>query len=210
MAIEAPLSRHSRNSLIIVIVALLGFTGWTIYDGFVSESFKAKHTGENGEPDSTLLFNRKAPPYLLAMAALVGLRLFQVRRRKIIAQEGGDISRVKAANCIDMLSDAEQRESIRGDQKVYWLSPGWLKYWMVIFKEWDIGLANETFPQNDKAILLDALGFFDGYSERFPERILRFSDWMRIGIEPYKISLDRLRGLLLEAAREAEGGHIGE
>jgi hypothetical protein len=129
---------------------------------------------------------------------------------KIIAEEGGNISRVKAANCIDMLADAEQRESIRGDQKVYWLSPGWLKYWMVIFKEWDIGLANETFPKNDKAILLDGLGFFDGYSERFPERILQFSDWMRVGIEPYKISLDRLKGLLLEAAREAEGGQIGE
>lgn len=87
MAIEAPLSRHSRNSLVIVIVVLLGFTGWTIYDGFFSESFKATHTGENGEPDSTLMFNQKAPPYLLAMAALVGFRLFQVRQRKIIAQE---------------------------------------------------------------------------------------------------------------------------
>jgi precorrin-6B methylase 2 len=129
---------------------------------------------------------------------------------KIIVEEGGNISRVKAANCIDMLADVEERERIRGDQKVYWLSPGWLKYWRVIFKEWDIGLANETFPKNDKAILLDALGFFDGYSERFPERILQFSDWMRIGIEPYKISLDRLKELLLEAAREAEGGQIGE
>jgi hypothetical protein len=129
---------------------------------------------------------------------------------KIIGEEEGSTSRVKAANCIDMLADAEERGRIRGDQKVYWLSPGWLKYWRIIFKEWDIGLANETFPKNDKAILLDALGFFDGFSERFPERILQFSDWMRIGIEPYKISLDRLKGILLEAAREAEGGQFGE
>jgi len=119
---------------------------------------------------------------------------------KIIGEEGGNISRVKAANCIDMLADAEGRDKIRGGQKVYWLSPGWLKYWRTIFKEWDIGLANETFPQNDKAILLDALGVFDGYTERFPEKILEFSDWMRIGIEPYKISLGRLKNLLLEAA----------
>jgi hypothetical protein len=123
---------------------------------------------------------------------------------KIIQEEGGKISRVKAANCIDMLADAGEREKIRAGAKVYWLSPGWLKYWKIIFKEWDIGLANETFPQNDKAILLDALGFFNGYVEKFPEKILEFSDWMRIGIEPHEISLDRLKNLLLEAA---EGIH---
>ena len=72
----------------------------------------------------------------------------------------------------------------------------------MIFREWDIGLANETFPQNEKAVLLDALGFFDAYTEKFPEKILEFSDWMRIGIEPYRISLDRLKDLLLEAAEE--------
>jgi len=120
---------------------------------------------------------------------------------RIIGEEGGNISRVKAANCIDMLADGEERERIRGDQKVYWLSPGWLKYWRIIFKEWDIGLANETFPQNDKAILLDGLGFFDAYSVDFPERVLQFSDWMRIGIEPSKISLDRFKQLLVEAAQ---------
>lgn len=129
---------------------------------------------------------------------------------KIIGEEGDSISRVDAANCIDMLADAEERERIRGDQKVYWLSPGWLKYWKIIFKEWDIGLANETFPKNDKAILLDALGFFDGYAERFPERVLLFSDWMRIGIEPFRISLDRLKGLLLEAAERAGDGQRGK
>jgi SAM-dependent methyltransferase len=129
---------------------------------------------------------------------------------KIIGEEGDSISRVEAANCIDMLADGEERERIRGDQKVYWLSPGWLKYWKIIFKEWDIGLANETFPKNDKAILLDGLGFFDGYSERSPERVLEFSDWMRIGIEPHEISLDRLKGLLLEAAERGEGGEIGK
>jgi SAM-dependent methyltransferase len=129
---------------------------------------------------------------------------------KIIGEEGDRISRIDAANCIDMLADGEEREKIRGDQKVYWLSPGWLKYWKIIFKEWDIGLANETFPKNDKAILLDGLGFFDGYSERYPERVLEFSDWMRIGIEPHEIYLDRLKGLLLEAAERAEIGQAGK
>jgi len=126
---------------------------------------------------------------------------------KVIGEEGDSISRVDAANCIDMLADGQERERIRGDQKVYWLSPGWLEYWRVIFEEWDIGLANETFPKNDKAILLDGLGFFDGYSERFPERVLQFSDWMRIGIEPFQISLDRFKQLLVEATER--GGNRG-
>jgi precorrin-6B methylase 2 len=121
---------------------------------------------------------------------------------KIIQDTGDQISRVNAANCIDMLAGSQEREEIKNGEKVYWLSPGWLKYWRIIFKEWDIGLANETFPKNDKAVLLDALGFFDAYIERCPERILEFSDWMKIGIEPYAISLDRLKALLLEAARE--------
>ena len=87
MAIEARLSRHSKNSLIIAIVALLGFAGWTVYDGFYRESFIKEHTGEDGKPDSTLLFNQKSPPYLFILAGLVGLRLFLIRKRKIVAQE---------------------------------------------------------------------------------------------------------------------------
>jgi len=120
----------------------------------------------------------------------------------IIEKEGDAICRVKAANCIDMLADNPERDHIENGDSVYWLSPGWLKYWKVIFKEWDIGLANETFPKHDKAVLLDALGFFDSYMETCPEKILEFSDWMRIGIEPYAISLERLKGLLVEATGE--------
>jgi hypothetical protein len=117
---------------------------------------------------------------------------------KLISEPGNEISRVKAANCLDMLADAEERERISQGQKIYWLSPGWLKYWKRIFKEWDIGLANETFPQNDKAILLDALNFFDEYALSSPEKILDFSDWMKIPIEPHKVSLTRLKSLLKE------------
>lgn len=113
-----------------------------------------------------------------------------------VIEEMGDMPRVNAASCIDMLALREERERISEGQKVYWLSPGWLMYWKVIFKNWDRGLANETFPQNDKAILLDSIGVFDDYSLKYPEKILEFSDWMQIGIEPFKISLDRFKGLL--------------
>ena len=115
---------------------------------------------------------------------------------KIIQEQGVDVLRIKAKNCIDMLADIEQRKNISRGEKIYWLSPGWLKFWKQIFKNWDIGLANETFPQNDKAIILDSLDIFNEYFEQHPEELLEISDWMKIPIESYKISLERLKDLL--------------
>ncbi len=119
---------------------------------------------------------------------------------RIIQETGANAKRIKAKNCIDMLVSADEREAIAGNQKVYWLTPGWLEYWKVIFKDWDKGKANETFPQHDKAILLDPVGIFEEYSANSPEKILEFADWMRLNIEPYKISLDRLKRLLSDEA----------
>jgi len=119
----------------------------------------------------------------------------------LIQAQGGYVSRVRAANCIDMLCSYEERKRIAGNEKVYWLTPGWLKYWERIFKGWDIGKANETFPQNDKAILLDPLGIYDEYVANSPQKLLEFSDWMRLPIEPYPVSLDRLQSLLLDQMR---------
>ena len=114
----------------------------------------------------------------------------------LIQEEGDHISRIEAANCVDALLDDQEREKISQGKKIYWLTPGWLKYWKQIFKKWDIGLANETFPKNEKAIVLDALNFFDECCQSHPEIILEFSDWMKIPIEPHKISLDRLKEIL--------------
>ena len=118
---------------------------------------------------------------------------------KIIMEQGRTIQRIKAKNCIDMLASIEQRKKISGEKKIYWLSPGWLKFWKQIFKDWDIGLANETFPQNDKAIILDSLGTFNEFSEQYPEKLLELSDWMKIPIEPFNISFNRLKSLLIDS-----------
>jgi len=114
----------------------------------------------------------------------------------LIGEEGPGISRIRASNCVDMLADAEERQAIAGGQNVYWLTPGWLRHWRYIFRDWDRGKANETFPQNERAILLDGVGFFEGYTQEHPDEVLAFSDWMRIPIEPYPVSLERLRRLL--------------
>ncbi len=117
----------------------------------------------------------------------------------ILARRAKPTARVRALNCIDMLADAQQREALAGDRKVYWLTPGWVKHWRYIFRKWDVALANETFPQHDVALVLDGFGFFDRYVAEHPEELLEFSDWTKIGIEPCEVSLDRLKGLLSDA-----------
>jgi len=105
--------------------------------------------------------------------------------------------RVNASNCIDMLVSQKEREKLAGSEKVHWLTPGWLKHWDFIFKDWDSGLANEMFPAHDRAVVLDALGYFDKFMSESPERLLRISDWMRLPVESVNVSLDRLKGLLV-------------
>jgi hypothetical protein len=122
---------------------------------------------------------------------------------RVLEEQPGDIARIDAANCVDMLARKEQREEIAGGDQVYWLTPGWLRYWKAIFKHWDAGKANETFPRDGKAILLDGLGTYDQYIEESPEKLLEFSDWMRIPIVPQEVTLDRLKGLLAERVQAA-------
>ena len=122
----------------------------------------------------------------------------------LIREQNVNAVRIKAANCVDMLASQEEREQIRGSQNVHWLTPGWLKHWDFIFKDWDIGKFNEMFPRHDKAIVLDALGYYDQLMIESPERILRISDMMDLPLESCSVSLDRLTGLLT-AARDKNG-----
>jgi len=109
--------------------------------------------------------------------------------------------RIGAAHCVDMLVGRQERERLAAGKKVYWLTPGWLRHWDYIFKDWDAAMANETFPQHDKAVVLDATGFFDQLMAESAERILEISDWMKLPIEAVPVSLERFGGLLAEASR---------
>jgi hypothetical protein len=74
-----------------------------------------------------------------------------------------------------------------------------------VYQGWDKGLANENFPKHTGgAIMLDAIGYYDGVMENEPEKILEFSDWMGIPIEPYRTNLHRLMDLLLEQIKTEE------
>ena len=114
-------------------------------------------------------------------------------------EPGVEICRIKATNCIDMLASEEARQEISQGKDIYWFTPGWMKYRHEVYSGWDKGLANENFPKHTGgAIMLDAVGYYDYILENDPEKILDFSDWMGIPIEPYRISLERLKGLLLD------------
>ncbi len=124
----------------------------------------------------------------------------------IIKQQDKNISRINASYCIDMLASEKERENIENTiangEKIWWLTPGWILYRHNVFQDWDKAMANENFPKHTGgAVLLDGIGFWEKYSSDHPEKILEFSDWMGIQIQPYKISLDRLKKILLEKIR---------
>jgi len=121
----------------------------------------------------------------------------------LVREHGPGVSRVDASNCVDMLADAAQREDIAAGERVYWLTPGWVANWKFIFKDWDAGLANETFPQNSRAVLLDGIGYYDEVIQKDPELLLGFSDFMKIPVEPHPVSLDWLRDLLKEQSERS-------
>jgi len=87
MPIEAPLSKYKKNSFKIGIVILIGLAIWFAYDGYRNEKFIQKHTDQNGTPNSTLVFNRKSPPYLIGAAVLLGVYLFVIKGKKAVADE---------------------------------------------------------------------------------------------------------------------------
>jgi len=91
MAIEAPLSKYKKQNLLIIVVVLVGLAGWFTYDGYISEKFQQEHTEINdaGEevPDSSLAFNRKAPPFFLGAGLLVVVYFFVIKGKKVVAGE---------------------------------------------------------------------------------------------------------------------------
>lgn len=119
----------------------------------------------------------------------------------IIAEQGGSIVRINATHCMDMLASSQDRDEMAGDEKVLWLTPGWIKFRHDVFDGWDKGLANENFPKHTGgAWVLDGIGYMDQYMAEHPEDLLEYSDWMGIPIQPCPIALDRFKSLLSEAA----------
>jgi hypothetical protein len=127
--------------------------------------------------------------------------------KTIIEEQGVEVTRIQATHCMDVLASEAEREQISeevaGGEKVWWMTPGWIKFRHHVFKGWDKGLANENFPRHTGgAIVLDGIGFVEKFIAEKPEEFLEYSDWMGIPIQPYPISLDRVKSLLSEAANQ--------
>jgi hypothetical protein len=126
--------------------------------------------------------------------------------RKIIEEQGRRVVRIEASHCVDMLASESERERIAqemaGGEKVWWMTPGWIKFRHQVFKGWDQGLANENFPRHTGgAIVLDGIGYVERYMAEHPEEFLEYSDWMGIPIQGYPVTLDRFKSLLMGQAK---------
>jgi len=130
--------------------------------------------------------------------------------KAIIEEQGPDVARIDATHCMDMVAGEEERERIArevaGGEKVWWMTPGWIKFRHQVFKGWDRGLANENFPRHTGgAVVLDGIGYVERYMAEQPEAFLEYSDWMGIPIQGYPVSLDRFKSLLAEQAAVLAG-----
>jgi hypothetical protein len=93
MAIEAPVSKLRKNNLKVYTAACIVFAIVFAYDGYLSKyqwshrsSFYEKHAKE-GRPDDTMIFNRTAPIFLVALAAVLMGRLWAFKDKKLLADE---------------------------------------------------------------------------------------------------------------------------
>ena len=125
--------------------------------------------------------------------------------QQIISEQGAGVARIEATHCMDMIASDDERQQIAaevaGGEKVWWMTPGWIKFRHKVFKGWDKGLANENFPRHSGgAVVLDGLGYMDTYMAEHPEDFLDYADWMGIPITPYPVTLDRFKSLLVEKA----------
>jgi hypothetical protein len=130
--------------------------------------------------------------------------------RKIIEEQQPNVVRVEATHCMDMLASEAEREKIAREsadgEKVWWMTPGWIKFRHQVFKGWDKGLANENFPKHTGgAVVLDAVGYVDRYMAEKPEEFLEYSDWMGIPIQGYSVTLERFKSILVEPAKRLLG-----
>jgi hypothetical protein len=87
MALEAPTSKFKKTNLKIYIAFCIGLAIWFAYDGYLNETFKKKNTHDNGQPNATLVINQKAPPFLVGAAVLLGIYLFVIKNKKLVADE---------------------------------------------------------------------------------------------------------------------------
>ena len=134
------------------------------------------------------------------------------KRVDTILQQASPMTvRVQGDYGYDMLAGFEDRQRISAGRqdKILWFTPGWLNTWKAIYQKyfsWDKADANANFPgYYDKIIILDALNLSEQYMINRAEEILELFDWTGLEVEFQPITLDRFKGLLLDALSKTDG-----
>jgi hypothetical protein len=123
---------------------------------------------------------------------------------KIGEQYGAEISRAK--DCIGILLGEEELANLSAEARTFYLTPGWLDNWEVIFREglgWDEVDARQNFGIYERVMLLDT-----GVMPLDEERILSFFDYCGIPIEIHQVSLDKLAAMLNQELRQLAGSRL--
>ncbi len=108
MAIEASLSKHKRTNVIIYIVVCLALGAWCAYDGYFNEKWIEEHTDADGNAETYLVVNRKAPPYFAVAALLWGIYLAAIRNRRVTADEEALVINNKEAISYDSIEKIDK------------------------------------------------------------------------------------------------------
>lgn len=142
MAIEAPLSKYSRNNVFIFIAVFLGLAIWFTYDGYFNEKFIEEHTLNHGtaeaSPDGTLAFNQKAWPFLVGGAVLCAGYLLLIKNRNVVA---GDTDLVINGRKSITYDSIERIDRTHFDKKGYFV----ITYKDQQDKEVDVRLSDRSY-----------------------------------------------------------------
>ncbi len=87
MAIEAPMSKFKKTNLKIYIAVCIALAIWCAYDGYFNEGWIKEHTNPDGTPKAYLVFNKKAPVFFGGAVVLLGVYLFVIKGRKLVADD---------------------------------------------------------------------------------------------------------------------------
>ena len=155
MAIEAPLSKYKKTNFKIAIALCVIFAIIFAYDGYLSKyqwslrrSFYEKHV-KVGQPDDTMIFNQKAPFFLIAVAVVLTGWYSALKNRKLLANENGLIINDKERISYDSIQkiDKTHFDPIKG-------------YFIVTFKNKDGSEINRKISSktyDNLAAVLDEL-----------------------------------------------------
>jgi hypothetical protein len=109
MALVVPVSKYKVKTFLIYMAVLVGFAAYCFYDGHYNQSFIDKHSPD-GKPDGTMVFNQKAPAYLVGAAALIGVYLLVIRNRKVVAEDNALVIDGKTSIAYDSVQKIDKTD----------------------------------------------------------------------------------------------------